>query len=334
MPPVSPMSVSVIVPVHGGGEDFERCLSSLIACNPAPEEIVVVADGPSDGAWRAAEAVGIPVFKLSRTGGPARARNRGADKARGDILFFVDADVTVPPDAIRRVRSAFQHTPQPAAVFGSYDDEPGKKNFLSQYKNLFHHHVHQAGAVEASTFWGACGAIRRDVFMEMGGFDETYRHPSIEDIELGYRLRRNGQRIRLDKDLQVKHLKRWDLGSLLKADIFYRALPWTGLILGHGSMNDDLNLKVGSRMTAAACCLLMVVLAASVFVSTLLVAAAALILALLWRDRETYRFFMKKRGLWFAIRTVPMVWLYYLYGSAAFAVGYVRHLYNRRARAG
>lgn len=65
----------------------------------------------------------------------------------------------------------------------------------------------------------------------MGGFDESYRKPSIEDIELGYRLKQAGLKIRLCKALQVKHLKRWEVVSLLRADFFYRALPWTELIL-------------------------------------------------------------------------------------------------------
>jgi glycosyltransferase involved in cell wall biosynthesis len=325
------MSVSVVVPVHGGGKDFERCLESLIACDPAPHEIIVVADGPSDGAWRRAEAAGTTLLKLTRTGGPARARNRGAETARGDVLLFVDADVTISPDAIQRVRQAFERAPDVAALFGSYDDAPDKPNFISQYKNLFHHYVHQNGAVDASTFWGACGAIRRDVFAAMGGFNETYRYPSIEDIELGYRLKRNGYRIRLEKDLQIKHLKRWGLASLLKADIFRRALPWTELILAQGRMIDDLNLTLKSRMTAAACCLLPVLLAASVFMPALLAVAAALAGVLIWMDRRIYGFFRRRRGLWFAVKTVPMVWIYYLYGSAAFAVGYTRHLlFGRR----
>ena len=96
---------------------------------------------------------------------------------------------------------------------------------MSQYRNLLHHYVHQRGQIEASTFWGACGAIRRSVFEEVGGFDEERYPRCIEDIELGYRLRRAGHRIVLDKNLQGTHLKKWTLWSVIRTDVCCRAMP-------------------------------------------------------------------------------------------------------------
>jgi len=97
----------------------------------------------------------------------------------------------------------FRDEPDLAALFGSHDDAPLELNFLSQYKNLLHHDVHQTAQVhqtardEASIFCGACDAVRRDIFLALGRFGERYRHPLIEAIELGYRLTRAGHRIRL-----------------------------------------------------------------------------------------------------------------------------------------
>ena len=102
--------------------------------------------------------------------GPARARNAGAGAATGDILFFVDADVTLHQDCVGTVLNFFQENPSVSAVMGSYDDTPFETNFLSQYKNLFHHYIHQTAHVHAGTFWGACGAVRRDVFFAYGWF--------------------------------------------------------------------------------------------------------------------------------------------------------------------
>lgn len=249
MPLPEQLRVSVIIPVHNGGDSFRRCLSSLAKTTPPPSEIIVVADGDTDGSWLLAKEFNAKVLRINARGGPAQARNLGAKAAQGDILFFVDADVVVYPDTISQVASTFSREPDLAALIGSYDDAPGATNFLSQYRNLLHHYVHQTGCEEASTFWGACGAIRRQVFLSLGGFDESYRQPSIEDIELGYRLKQAGYRIRLCKDLQVKHLKRWEMGSLLKADFFYRALPWTELILRDRQLINDLNLQVSSRVS-------------------------------------------------------------------------------------
>lgn len=329
MPLPEQLRVSVIIPVHNGGDSFRRCLSSLAKTVPPPSEIIVVADGDTDGSWLLAKEFNTKVLRINTRGGPAQARNLGAKAAQGDILFFVDADVVVYPNTISQVASTFSREPDLAALIGSYDDAPGATNFLSQYRNLLHHYVHQTGCEEASTFWGACGAIRRQVFLAIGGFDESYRQPSIEDIELGYRLKQAGYRIRLCKDLQVKHLKRWEMGSLLKADFFYRALPWTELILRDRQLINDLNLQVSSRVSVMLVFGLLGALVAAWWWSGFLIVAAVLSLSLLVINAPVYRFFMRQRGLVFAFQVIPWHWLYYFYSGLAFSIGTARYQLRR-----
>ena len=317
--------MSVVIPVHNGGDKFRQCLASVAAAVPAPAEIIVVADGDSDGAWRAAEEFGAQVIRLAATGGPARARNAGARAARGDVLVFFDADVVIGPDALAQVADAFAREPGLAAVFGSYDDAPAEPNFLSQYKNLFHHFVHQTSAAAASTFWAGCGAVRRDVFLAVGGFDETYRQPSIEDIELGYRLRRAGHAIRLRPALQVKHLKRWTIGSLVRADLLLRAVPWTELIHRDGRFLNDLNLTWSARAAVAMAYLGLIELVGAICWPWLLVLAAASLGAMLVLHRAVLRFFWAKRGPGFALAAAPWLWLYDLYSGLGFGLGLLRH---------
>ena len=269
------VTVSLIVPVHNGGEAFGRCLRGLAELSPQPNQIIVVADGESDGSWRMAQEAGYETVFCANSGGPARARNSGAQQAAGDVLYFIDADVVVHADAIEKVRQTFHDGPDLSAVIGSYDDEPGSLQLLAQYKNLQHHYVHQTGGEEAFTFWAGCGAIRRDVFESLGGFDVSYAQPSIEDIELGYRLKAAGHRIRLRKDLQVKHLKRWTALSLVKTDFFYRAIPWSELILRQKNLTNDLNINATSRLSVVSVYLLMLCLCAAPFFHKALVPAAA-----------------------------------------------------------
>jgi hypothetical protein len=114
-----------------------------------------------------------------------------------------------------------------------------------------HCFVHQTGHSEASTFWSGCGAIRGAIFEKYSGFDETYRRPAIEAIELGYRLIRDGRRIMLDRALEVKHLKQWSFWGLVKTDIINRGIPWTELIPRDHHIPSDLNLQLSQRVSVA-----------------------------------------------------------------------------------
>ena len=326
MPSTSPLTISVVVPVFNGGEDFRKCLQSLAKLVPAPAEIIVVANGDTDGSSQLAEEFGARVVRLPCPVGPGQARNVGASMAEGDILFFVDADVTVIPDAVGRVAEIFNRNPDVVALLGSYDDQPGAKNFLSQYRNLFHHYVHQTASEEASTFWGACGAIYRRVFLASGGFDESYGRPSIEDVELGYRLRRAGKRIRLCKTLQVKHWKRWTVRSLLKSDFFDRALPWTELILQDRGLINDLNFRFASRLSVVSTFGLVGAAFAAPWHTGFLVVLILLVLLLLSLNMPLYHFFYRKRGLWFGLQAIPWHWLYYFYSGVALILGTALYL--------
>lgn len=325
MPFPTEPTISVIIPVHNGGDSFRHCLSKLAEALPLPNEIIVVADGDTDGSWLVAKEFSAKVLRIPTCGGPAQARNLGARAARSDILFFVDADVAICADAIGQVALTFGREPDLAALIGSYDDAPGASNFLSQYRNLLHHYVHQTACEEASTFWGACGAIRRQVFLSISGFDESYRYPSIEDIELGYRLKQAGQKIRLCKTLQVKHLKRWGVVSLLKADFFYRALPWTELILRDRAFINDLNLQMSSRVSVMLTFGLLVALVGAWWWPGFLAVAVVLSMSLLALNAPVYGFFIRQRGLWFALQVIPWHWLYYFYSGLAFAIGTARY---------
>ncbi|MBW4645954.1 MAG: glycosyltransferase [Goleter apudmare HA4340-LM2] len=315
------IDISVIVPVHKGGENFCICLSKLSLFLQENTEIIVVIDGHDSDSWQLAQSFPFKVIKITDNGGPARARNLGASLAKGEILFFIDADVTINPDTLNLVAQTFANQPDLVALIGSYDDTPGATNFLSQYKNLFHHYTHQSACEEASTFWGACGAIRREIFLAVGGFNQTYRYPSVEDIELGYRLKQQGYRIHLCKTLQVKHLKHWNVVSLLKAEIFYRALPWTELLWQYRQFINDLNLKQESRISVVLIYGILIFLLLAWWWWGGLMIAGVFSLVLLLLNLSLYRFFHQHRGLWFAICTIPWHWFYFFYSGLAFATG-------------
>jgi glycosyltransferase involved in cell wall biosynthesis len=320
--------LSVIVPVRDGGGAFERCLSALRDSVGGDCELIVVDDGSVDDSGAKARAAGARVILSPRPRGPAAARNLGAQSARGEWLLFVDADCEVRPDTVATAANAARAVDgEPVdAVFGSYDDAPAAAGLVARYKNLLHHYVHQSSAATAQSFWAGCGAVRRSVFLEVGGFDEKrYPRPSIEDIEMGYRLADAGYRIGFRPDLMVKHLKAWTFKGLVRSDVLDRGVPWTQLMLQRGGIPDELNVRWRARFSVVAAWFLVGCLAVAPWRPAMLAPAGAFALWLLVAHFDLYRFFARRGGLAFALGSIALHWLYLAYCGVAFLWGAARH---------
>ena len=318
--------ISVVIPFLDASAYLERCLQSLCASDDRGYELILVDDGSTDASPGIARRFCDRVLSTGTTRGPASARNRGVREAKGGILFFLDADVLCLPNTLTVIREAFAADPGLAAVIGSYDDAPPEPDFFSRYKNLTHHYVHQSAAPEASTFWTGCGAVRREIFLELRGFDESFRTPSIEDIELGYRMRARGYRIALCKRLLVKHAKHWTMAGLLRSDICDRAIPWTVLQLTYGKILNDLNVSRTQRASSVLACLAALLSMLGFWSRWFLIGIPiALLFVIVW-NRRLYRFYEEHGGAWFCVRATLMHWLYYLYSAVAFGIGCLRYL--------
>jgi hypothetical protein len=322
--------ISIVIPVVNWSPELGACLESLGRLDPPCEDLVVVVDGGSEETAAMAAAAGARVVRLLTQCGPAAARNVGARAAHGDVLCFLDSDVTVPARLLADVHRVLSGDPGLDAVIGSYDEKPQAPNFLSQYKNLAHHFVHQTSRTDTSSFWSGCGAIRRAAFDRVGGFDERFRRPSVEDIELGHRLHAAGCRVRIDRALQVTHFKRWTPVGLLVTEIRDRAIPWTELILRTGAMPNELNLRWKGRAAVAAAGLLALAIATAPWLAASRLAAVVLAAVLVLIDLDLYRFLRARRGLVFAIRAVFAHWVHYLCSAAGFLAGAVRHVIGVR----
>lgn len=322
--------ISVIIPVHNDVTNIKRCIHSVLVSEYANFECIVIDDCSTDETGATVEKFPVKSLTLSENRGPAYARNKGAEIALGDIFFFIDADVVIFPDTLTKVAQAFSQNPDVDAVIGSYDDEPAVTSFISQYKNLFHHFLHQNSKSEASTFWSGCGAIRKQVFFENKGYDISYKRPAIEDIELGFRLVTNNHKIVLEKNIQVKHLKSWTFWGLIKTDIFHRAVPWTILMLRDRFFPNDLNLKITQRISVIIVYLLIIL--AGYFVTSSIpifsicsfpfVVLPVLIVLI---NFDFYKFFYMKRGLLFTIIVLPFHLLYYFYNGIGLILGFLTY---------
>lgn len=292
----------MIVPATDRPPTLGACLAALDAARP--DEVIVVRDPARLG--------------------PAGGRNAGAARAAGDVLVFVDSDVVVHPDALDRIRAAFDGDPTLAAVFGSYDDRVATAGTVAGFRNLLHHVVHQRSAGDASTFWAGLGAVRRDAFDAAGGFDESrYPHPSIEDIELGTRVAAQG-RIRLDPLVRGTHLKEWTLGGMLATDFGRRGVPWVRLMLEHRHVPASLNL--GARERASALAAVCAVAALAVRRPGLAAVALGAQVAL---NRDLYALLHDRLGRRGVVTGVGLHAAHHLAAAAAVPAGVAAHVLDR-----
>jgi hypothetical protein len=329
--------LSVIVPARNATGVLAESLPALATSDLPREswELIVVDDASTDGTADLAAAHADRVVRLPAPArGPAYARNRGCEAARGDILVFVDADVCVHETTLGRLLRTLAAAPDAAAVFGAYDTTPRAAGLVSQYRNLLHHYVHALHAGDADTFWTGCGAIRRKPFFEAGGFDEQrYPRPQIEDIALGYRLRALGRRVMLRPDIQATHLKCWTLRGMISSDLLDRGVPWMHLLLGREAPGTgSLNVRLKERLlTAFAGAALLSILAAPIGGSNLLVAAAIFVLLVLAGNLPFFSWCARLRGVGFALRIVPLHLLHYTLNALAVGMALVQHLAHGRA---
>jgi glycosyltransferase involved in cell wall biosynthesis len=319
------ISLSVIMPTVSWTGCFEPCVRAVLehsaALGGGGAEIVVVFDGVGSPPPRWLTDAGVKVFTTGDRRGPAHARNLGAAEASGNVMLFLDADVEIAPDALERIRTAFTATPDLVALFGSYDDSPACTGVVSQFRNLLHHHTHTSHPGRAASFWSGCGAIRSAAFFDVGGFDDDFHHPSVEDIELGLRVQAAGGRIVLDPAIQCKHHKSWSLRSMVMTDIFRRAVPWTQLILENRDLPVTLNLDWGNRLCGAAALFSAGLLPLSIVIGSWwpLLAGPVVLLAMAWMHLDFYQLCLRRRGIAFAFAAFALHWLFYLYSTLTFA---------------
>lgn len=330
--------LSVIVPAHRAPRDLERCIGALNASDLDRHawELIVVDDGSEDPetariATTADRAVTLP----APASGPAAARNAGAEAAHGRWLAFVDADVLVHRDALRRMLDGLEKS-SAAAIFGSYDDMPAAPGIVSQYRNLLHHRVHQRNAGDVESFWAGLGAIERSAFDAVGRFDAArFRRPEMEDVDLGYRLRDAGYRIVLDPAVLGTHLKRWTLGGMITSDFSRRGLPWARLLAERKMLLNPRGLSLGAGERASAAIALVTAMSAIVAV-VLQSRGAALLFAALFilfiaSNSALFGWLRARRGWRFAVSAVVLHFIYSVNAVAALAVGAIQGLVSPRS---
>ncbi|MDH3318585.1 MAG: glycosyltransferase family 2 protein [Betaproteobacteria bacterium] len=231
------MLCSVIIPVRNGASTLARCLRSVCA-SPAPGfEVIVVDDASSDSTAQIARRFPCRLLQLGTRRGAAGARNAGAAIARGELLFFTDADCVLRADTLDLAARALARAGPGTAMGGTYTPHPVDDTFYSRFQSAFIHYSETKRSAAPDYLATHALAIRAREFRAQGGFAEGSL-PILEDVEFSHRLRRAGLRLRIDPGIQVGHVFGFGLRrSLLNA--FVKSMHWTQYSLRNGDLLTD-----------------------------------------------------------------------------------------------
>ena len=196
--------ISIVIPVRNGARTLDACLAAAGAAAGPGDEIIVVDDCSTDASAAIAARRPCRLVRLPAPRGAAAARNAGAAAARGEVLFFTDADCLLPAGALARAAAALAAAGERAVLGGTYDTAPADRGFFPAFQAVFVNFHETRRADDPDYVATHALAIRAADFGACGGFDEGFL-PILEDVELSHRLRRAGYRLLIDPGLVVRH---------------------------------------------------------------------------------------------------------------------------------
>lgn len=322
--------VTVVIPNYNGARFLPLTLKAVREQTYAPLEILLVDDHSTDDSVRIARSAGVPVIRTGANGGAAVARNTGARHANGEILFFVDADVALAPDAIATAVAMLEADPAIGAVCGIEDPDPLiRSTRVEDYRALQHHYWSVASEGEVSFLWSAMFAIRAAVFAEIGPFNPRLRY--TEEVDYGHRLGRR-YRVLITSAVRGRMGHDRELTTLLRK-LFHRGRARVPLYASRRSLARG--YETAARGWAA--------LSAAAAAATLPLVIpyglpAAVVPALLFGvslacDAGMYRFVLARRCPLFFLFFVAVHFLVNLVIVAGLAAGAVQWLLSGRFRA-
>ena len=233
--------VSIIVVTWNGRRYLDDCLGAVASQEGVSTETILVdnasTDGTADYVRRAFPWVRI--VSLPENRGFAGGNNAGAREATGSFLAFLNNDTRADPGWLRALRDGIDAEARFALVTSRivYMHDPATLDSagdgLLRAGGAFkrYHGAPATMAPESGEVFGVCGAaclMPKDVFDELGGFDEDF-FASHEDVDLSYRARLRGYRCKYVASAVVRHHGSATLGTISRSAVFHgqRNLEWS-----------------------------------------------------------------------------------------------------------
>lgn len=320
---------SIIVPAHSEALRLPACLGAFW-----PElreegwELLVVDDGSQDDTALLAVSRGARVLRHAEARGVAAARNSGAAAARAPILVFVDADIQASADCLRLLVGRLMEDGEVHATGARPAPSSINRGYGARIVELRACLPFEGRTVDIpgfSSFQSECGAIRRDTFEHLGGFNERYSGVGMEEFHLGHELCRRGlENILLVGAHYAHHYK--PMPARMR-ELVRRTARWVPLLVQRRRFESVGAVGTGSEATSA---LLSAVMLAACVASPLipwaLIVAGLAGAAQLILERRFLAMALRRHGLGMALTVFPALQALHAAVGFGFGLGLARVL--------
>ncbi len=217
--PAGEPEVSVVMILYGGWELARRAIAALAENTEPSFELVLVDNAsPDDTLQRVEDYVdGAAIVRNATNRGFGEGSNQGAEAARGRILCFLNSDALVEPGWLPPLLETLEQPGVGAAVPLFLNKNGSVQEAGSVIDSIGHAHAVGADG-DARDFryrfprevdYGsaACLLIRRELFLELGGFDRAFSPAYYEDSDLCFRLHERGLKTMYDPRSRVVHIR-------------------------------------------------------------------------------------------------------------------------------
>ena len=224
------MTTSLIVVSYNKRPYTELCLREQLECTPAPDQIIVIDNGSTDGSVEMLEALqretvarglGFEIIHNEGNAGACTARNQGLALATGDLIAFMDNDVCVRHrhwlGGLRGVlesqgragivgpKLVYPFAPYRIECAGVAISPNGRVQYRGRGEEIASPAFNRSSEVQCLI--SACWLMKRQVVEQVGDLDEVFNPAQFEDFDFCYRAREAGWRVLYEPSVEMYHFE-------------------------------------------------------------------------------------------------------------------------------
>lgn len=322
---MSNIKTSVIIPTYNSSRTIGLCLEGIMNQREKPDEVIVVDDCSKDNTLEIINVFDVKLVRNLSNRGPSYSRNKGAQAASGGILFFVDSDIVIPEDTTMKIKEIFNKMTNVSCICGIYSVIPLiEKRFISSYRIIQSHYYKKSGCGFVTRFSVSVGAIKKEAFDAVGGFNEEFRKADVEDYDIGHRLIEKGYKIYQTDEIQAKHGGIYLFRNLIST-LFRRSFLYFAVLLKRKRADTGYLNKVRVLTYPVALCSIALFLLSFINIIYLWFGFLS-ILVIIMLDIGLYNAFRKQKGIYFMLKCIPLHYFVSLVMATGFFAGSINFL--------